>query len=192
MLEYITEVDMSILFFIYENLRSELMNIIMVIITTLGDGGILWIAIAVLCLCFKKTRKCGIAMGVAMVVGLAIGNGIIKNVVGRIRPFQYWYETSGEMIDILIKQPGEFSFPSGHTQNSFAAATVLMMYDKRKGIPALIMAALIAFSRLYVFVHYPTDILGGMFFGILWAVLSVLFVNFISKKLEEKKMLKAE
>lgn len=192
MIEFITEVDMSILFFIYENLRSEIMNWIMVFITTLGDAGILWITIAVICLFFKKTRKCGITMGIALVMGLALGNGLIKNVVGRIRPFQYWYEISGEMVDILIEKPGEFSFPSGHTQSSFAAATAIFIYSKKWGIPALIMAALIGFSRLYVFVHYPTDILGGIFFGVLWAVISAFVVKLVSTKLAEKKALKIE
>ncbi|MBE5938952.1 MAG: phosphatase PAP2 family protein [Lachnospiraceae bacterium] len=187
MFEFITKIDLSILYWIQDFLANDVMDALMVFITTLGDGGILWIAIAVVLLFFKKTRKCGIAMGIALVLGLIFGNGIIKNVVGRIRPFQYVLEHSGEVINLLIEKPGEYSFPSGHTQSSFAAATVIFINNKKWGIPALIMAALIGFSRLYVFVHYPTDILAGAFFGVVWAISAVWIVKIISEKIAAKK-----
>ena len=187
MFEFITKIDLSILYWIQDFLANDVMDALMVFITTLGDGGILWIAIAVVLLFFKKTRKCGIAMGIALVLGLIFGNGIIKNVVGRIRPFQYVLEHSGEVINLLIEKPGEYSFPSGHTQSSFAAATVIFINNKKWGIPALIMAALIGFSRLYVFVHYPTDILVGAFFGVVWAISAVWIVKIISEKIAAKK-----
>ncbi len=176
-----TEFELKILDFIQEKIACPLLDTIVPIITKLGDGGIFWIALAVIFLIFKKTRKTGFSMGLALISGLIIGNLILKNAVGRIRP----YDLNPD-FNLLIKSLSDFSFPSGHTLASFESATVLMIRDKRFGIPALVLAILVAFSRLYLYVHYPTDVLAGMVLGITFGILACFSVDKIYKGLEHK------
>lgn len=161
--------DLPILDWIQANLTSPLMDTVMPIITMFGDEGIFWIACAVLLLFFRKTRRTGLGMGFAMILGLLICNVILKPLVGRIRPYDFQFENYGVVIKLLIDGLSDFSFPSGHTIASFEACTVLLLNDKRMGIPATILAFLIAFSRLYLYVHYPTDVIFSIFAGILFA-----------------------
>jgi undecaprenyl-diphosphatase len=138
----------------------------MPIVTHLGDGGILWIALAVILLCIPKYRRTGFAMGIALLMGLLICNLWLKPMVGRLRPFDYQLQCYGRSIPLLIEAPKDFSFPSGHTIASFEAATVLLIHHRKWGILAAILAGLIAFSRLYLYVHYPTDVLFSLALGI--------------------------
>lgn len=139
-----------------QGIRTGWLDAFMSTITHLGDGGIFWIVTALVLCLFKKYRPYGLMALAALVCGLLVGNLGIKPLVARPRPFQI-----REGIALLIKEPGEFSFPSGHTLSSFEVAFVLFYMDRKIGIGALLLAALIAFSRLYLFVHYPTDVLGG-------------------------------
>lgn len=141
-------------------------------ITALGNRGIVWIVITVILLCIPKCRKWGIAMTIALLFSSIVGNEIIKPLVGRLRPFQTYTE-----FILLIDPPSGYSFPSGHTAASFAAAITLWKFDRRWGGAALVLAALIAFSRMYLFVHYPTDVLGGILLGILSAYIGVWLVK---------------
>ena len=116
----------------------------------------------------------------ALLGSLIINNHIIKNLVQRPRPFVTFTD-----IQILIPTPSEFSFPSGHTASSFAAAAVFYRFlPKQLGIPAVVLAGLIGFSRLYVGVHYPTDVLAGMLMGVLLSYMAEFVVNFCGKKLK--------
>ena len=158
--------DLPILAWIAANLRSAFGDAVMPIITLLGDAGIFWIAIAALFLFFPKYRKIGLSMGVALVLGLLICNLAMKPLFARIRPYDYLLKYHGVHIKLLIDAQHDFSFPSGHTIASFEAATAITIYNKKLGIPALILACLIAFSRLYLYVHYPTDVLFSVVLGI--------------------------
>lgn len=185
MIEWITNIDLSILEFIQKNIRCDFLDAIVPPITHLAEKGIFWIAVALILICFKKTRKTGFMVGAALLIGLALGNGVLKNVVGRIRP----YDLDGSLLteaDLLVSGLSDFSFPSGHTLASFEAATVLLIRDKRMGIPALVLAILIALTRLYLYVHYPTDVIAGVIFGIAFAVLGVFVVNKIYKALSRR------
>lgn len=148
-----------------QGLHSPVLDKIMVAITTLGDAGLIWIALAVVLMFTKKYRKCGVTMAVALVIMLVVGNGVLKNIFMRERPC--WIDTS---IALLIENPHDYSFPSGHTYSSIAAATVILLRSKKAGIAAMVMAVLIAFSRMYLFVHFPTDILASLFLGVVTAV----------------------
>ncbi len=161
--------DLPILDWIQANLQSPLMDTIMPIITMFGDDGIFWIACAVILLLIPKTRRTGLGMGIALAMGLVICNIILKPVVGRIRPYDFQEQYNNVIIPMLISGLSDFSFPSGHTIASFEASVALLCGNKKLGIPALILAFLIAFSRLYLYVHYPTDVLFSMVIGTIFA-----------------------
>ncbi|MBE6862093.1 MAG: phosphatase PAP2 family protein [Ruminococcus sp.] len=177
MLQALASLDGDILLWIQENIRTPLFDSFFLFITSLGDYGMIWIAASLLLMIPKKTRKVGFMCGLALIFSLLINNVLLKNIVKRARPFS--------VIDGLtsLKTPGDFSFPSGHTGASFAAAfTIYRMLPKKYGIPAAVLAVLIAFSRLYLGVHYPTDIIGGIITG----VISSYLAQWIVQKLYSK------
>ena len=167
--------------YLLQNLHNDLLNTIMVFITSLGDGGVIWLSAAIVMLFFKKTRRCGITIMAGMALSFLLGNLSLKNLIARPRPCAV-----DSTVQLLIPYPSEYSFPSGHTLHSFTAATVIFLYFRKAGIGALLLAAAIAFSRMYLFVHYPTDILGGILLGIFDAVLVYVIVNKIMQRREEK------
>lgn len=173
MLEAITQFDFAVLDFIRDNLRCDFLDWLMVFLSRIGEGGIIWFAIAIPMLFFKKSRFCGVTMIVSMGITLLLGEFLFKNLVGRVRPCNVNTE-----IEMLVKRPSSFSFPSGHTSSSFASATTLFLWNKKCGIATFALAALIAFSRLYNYVHFPTDIIAGALFGIFTSIL----VYYIFKK----------
>ena len=178
--------DLPILDWIAAHLQCGFLDFIMPCITLLGDGGIFWIACAVILLFTKKYRKTGLGMGAALILGLIVCNMILKPWVGRIRPYDL-QEQLGNTIPLLIERQHDFSFPSGHTIASFEAATVLMLHNKKLGIPALILACLIAFSRLYLYVHYPTDVITSVILGTAFGFLGNWLVNKGFQAYERKK-----
>jgi undecaprenyl-diphosphatase len=169
--------DLPILDWIAENLYCGFLDAVMPIVTVLGDAGLFWIAIAVALLFFPKYRKIGLSMGAAMVLGVLVCNVTMKPLFSRIRPYDYQLEHFGRTIQLLIATPHDFSFPSGHTLASFEAATVLLIHNKKMGVPAMVLAVLIAFSRMYLYVHYPTDVLFSVFMGIGFAFLGTWLVK---------------
>jgi len=164
--------------------HSDWLDAVMVFVTKLGDAGILWIAIGLILAVIPKTRKCGVLVLISMAVSFLFGNIILKNVIGRARPFHV-----DNTVALLIPEPSEYSFPSGHTLNGFTASVMIFLHYKKPGIVAILFAALIAFSRMYLFVHYPTDILGGIALGIADAVLVYMVAKKVlgRKKIEETK-----
>jgi len=169
--------DLPILEWIAGNLRCTFLDVVMPIITLLGDAGIFWILIAAVLLVFPKYRKTGLCMGAALLLGVLVCNVTMKPLFARIRPYDYQLEHYGKTIELLIAAQHDFSFPSGHTLASFEAATVLAIHNRKWGIPALVLACLIAFSRLYLYVHYPTDVLFSVAMGIGFAFLGTYLVN---------------
>lgn len=181
-MEALLNIDASVLLFIQDNIRNPLLNAIMIFITTLGDGGAIWIFATLLLLIFKKTRKIGVMSAVALLSSLLINNYLIKNLVARPRPFVTFPE-----LRILIPTPSEFSFPSGHTSSSFAAAAVFYRHlPKKLGVLAILLAGLIGLSRLYVGVHYPTDVLAGALTGVLLSYLAQWIVDRCEKKITNR------
>ena len=172
--------DLPVLDWIAEHLWCPFLDTVMPIITHLGDGGILWIALAILLLFLPKCRKTGLAMGIALLMGLLVCNLWLKPWVGRLRPFDYQLQCYGRVIPLLIQAPTDFSFPSGHTIASFEAAAVLWLQHRKWGIAAMILAVCIAFSRLYLYVHYPTDVFFAMLLGIGIGLLASMLTRKIS------------
>ena len=149
--------ELKILDFIRNTIACPVLDFLMPLITKLGDHGIFCIALSLLLICFKKTRKTGITIGMSLAIGFLVGNIFLKNVVGRIRPYDL-----NPNVDLLVAKLHDFSFPSGHSSSSFVSATVIFFYFRKYGIFALVLASIIAFSRLYLYVHYPSDVFVGM------------------------------
>lgn len=158
-----------------QNIRTDILDILMPKISALGNAGMIWIILAAALLIIPKTRKLGVIVAIALICDLLLCNVLIKPLVARTRPFDI--NTS---VQLLIPKPKDYSFPSGHTAASFAAAFALFFAGSRRiAIPALVLAVLIAFSRMYLYVHFPTDILGGIVVGVFCGWLG----NAITKKI---------
>ena len=156
----------------------------MPIITWLGDKGLLWIVLGLGILFFQKgKRDTGFRVLLALLLGLLICNLLLKNAVGRIRPF-----VLNDAVQLLVTPPSDPSFPSGHTTAAFAAATVLICDHWKGRWIVLIVAILVAFSRLYLYVHFPTDVICGALIGIFCGWLSgLLWQEVIDPYLQKKR-----
>jgi len=179
--------DLPILDWIATYLWNPVLDAVMPVITLLGDGGIFWIAIAVILLFIPKTRRTGIGMSLALIMGLLVCNLTLKPLVQRPRPYDYQFDVFQKTIPLLIERQHDFSFPSGHTIASFEAATVIALNSKKFGIPAMILACLIAFSRMYLYVHYPTDVICSVILGIGFAYLGTFLAGKINDRLPFRK-----
>ena len=181
--------DYSILNYINEHFHNAFFDGFFSIITHLADAGWFWIALAALLLCFKKTRKTGCVMGAALLMGVIFGNGILKPLIHRVRPYDNAaWSPAVTRATLLISPPSDYSFPSGHTLASFEGAFGIFLCNKKWGAPALVLAVLIAFSRLYFYIHYPTDVIGGMILGIGFSVAAFFIVGAIWNKVTKKQL----
>ncbi|HJA35097.1 MAG TPA: phosphatase PAP2 family protein [Firmicutes bacterium] len=143
-----------------QQLRCGFLDRFFPLFTRLGDHGWFYILVAALLLLIPKTRRAGLTMAIALIFCLVCGNLLLKPLVARVRP----YDANG-FTGLLVPPLSDFSFPSGHTFGAFAVAVSLLYHYKRAGIAACAAAALMAFSRLYLYVHYPSDVLGGILLG---------------------------
>ena len=169
--EWFLNLDGGILLWLQEAVRNAVLTPLFTLYTHLGDSGLMWIALSVLLLCFKKTRKAGAAGLMALLLSLMFTNGILKHLVERPRP---WLTVEG--LTPLIAEHDPNSFPSGHTSASFAAASAWCRTLPRRwmGVTAVVLAALMGFSRLYVGVHFPSDVLAGVLVGLFCGWLACL------------------
>ncbi|MGE5628096.1 MAG: phosphatase PAP2 family protein [Solirubrobacterales bacterium] len=160
--------DLNLLMHIHDLTHNNVFNIIMPYISTAGNNGIVWIVLSLLLLINRKYRYVGILCIAALLLTAISGEGIIKNIIQRPRPFNVIPN-----VQLLIAKPHSWSFPSGHTASSFTAFWVIFRELKAFAAPVFIMAAAIAFSRMYLLVHYPSDIAGGIILGIICAELVI-------------------
>ena len=194
-MEIFNTFDGAILLWIQDNVRSDALTPIMKLITHLGDKGLFWIVLTLILLCFKKTRRMGVICALSMAIGLLITNVAIKNLVARPRPYR---EDMIQGLRLIIEEQKDWSFPSGHTTNSLATAWVIFrrttlsrtggVIGRFLGILALALAILISLSRLYVGVHYPTDVIGGVIIGIFSAEVAIALWKIIYRR--NKRLLK--
>lgn len=159
MLMWIQDIDWMILHWIRDTLQCGVLNFLVPKITVLGNGGAIWIAAAAAMTISKKYRKYGIAMFAALAAGLLIGNVCLKNLIARARPC--WQENAL----LLIANPKDYSFPSGHTLSSTIGAFILTAANRKFGLFAVPLAVLIGLSRLYLYVHFPSDVLAAAVLG---------------------------
>lgn len=176
-----------------QTVQGTFLDKIMIAITTLGEGGIIFILLALALICTKKYRKAGVAVLVALVV-MEIGNNLIlKEIFARPRPFnlaeadpvKYAWWAEAYRFPGLVSEPSSYSFPSGHTSSAFAAAIAVLWYDRKIGIPTTVFAFIMGFTRIYVQVHYPTDVIFGALFGVVYALIGVLIMKALYPQLEK-------
>ena len=166
-----------------QTLRTPAGDVLMPFITSFGNGGVIWIVLTVILLLIPKTRKTGLILGAALILDGILCNLLLKNLMRRIRPCDI-----NDAVRLLIPYPSDYSFPSGHTAVSFAAASALYFAgEKYLWKAALVLAAFIAFSRMYLYVHYPTDVLGGVVIGIIAGYLGYRLVKVLEDKFSRMK-----
>lgn len=168
-MNFITKIDISLLNLI-QNIKSPILDKIMTTITALGNMGIFWILLILIFLTTKEYKKMARLMIICFLFNALIVNLILKPAVGRVRPFEIV-----DGIKLLVLKPQDPSFPSGHSATSFCMLTVILLFSKSKtiNIMASILAILIAFSRLYLYVHFPSDVFCGILIGIITSLIAL-------------------
>lgn len=168
------EMEGEILLWIQECVRNPFLTPVMKFCSMIGNAGIVWICLALLIFCIPKTRMVGATMFFALFSSLVVNNLILKNIVARVRPYEVV-----DGLNLIVAKAVDASFPSGHAAASFAAAVVMLrMMPEKYGVPAMVLATMIALSRLYVGIHYPTDVLFGVFSGCVLGYLSTLLCSY--------------
>lgn len=173
--------EMDFLLFLQE-LHHPVLDIFFSNITLLGNAGIFWIICCVIMLCTKKYRKYGVLFLISLMVCYVFGNLFLKNIIARERPC--WVNTN---VVLLIQSPKDYSFPSGHSLHSFVGALSIWYANKKWGIAAFVLAGLIAFSRMYLFVHYPSDVLAGIVIGLTVTFLVHKFATSVERRKQKNE-----
>lgn len=171
-MDHITKIDLAVNLFIQENLRTDWLTTFMKTFTVLNNGGLLVIGVVLLLLALKPYRYIGLVMSLSLVMEFILNNLFLKKLIARPRPYEIFRE-----VDLLVMRARDSSFPSGHTGSAFAISLVfyLLLPEKFKGYGwlAILLSVLMGYSRLYVGIHYPTDVLGGALLGCLTSIFAV-------------------
>lgn len=174
--------EFAFLDFIRNNISNPILDFIAILISSFGTLCILWAVLTVIFLIIKKTRRLGVAMLISFALSFIIGSCIIKPVVARIRPYDV-----NTAIQLIVRPEMDYSFPSGHTLFAFSSATVIFMRYRKVGIFFLIFAVLMGLSRLYLYVHFPTDVICGALLGIIIGIASHYFEKQIHRLGNKRK-----
>lgn len=172
MITYLQIIDRKMLNLLSKKIRCKVLDKIMPLITALGNGAIVWAIISVYLIKNENYRIEGYMVIASIILVTIIGEGIIKHIIKRTRPFEHM-----KINKLLISRPITYSFPSGHTASSFAASGILIMMDNKLSIIAVVLASLIAFSRIYLNVHYPLDVITGIVLGLICSKVIVTIFN---------------
>lgn len=170
MLQMVQNIDVSILMYIQDNIRCGFLDAVMLFFTFIGNGGAVWLILSAILMSTKKYRHFGFSLFFSVAVCWILNDVLIKNIVLRPRPF-----LAMDNLNVLVTFPSSFSFPSGHTTSSFAAAYVITKRMGKRGAWIYIVAVLIASSRIYVGVHYPSDIIAGALIGTIGSMYAYRF-----------------
>lgn len=164
--------DFKLLLWVQENVRTPILSAFFIPFTTIGNAGFLFIFIGVVLSFFKKTRRAGLTLLISLALSFILNDLTVKNIIQRARPYN-----SYSQIIPLVPPPGKYSFPSGHTAAAFSSMVTLFFTKKKYAIPGLILAVIMGLSRIYVGVHYPSDVLCGAILGSVVAVIVSLTVK---------------
>ena len=177
------DMDFSILYAI-QNMRSPVLDSLILALTRImGSYGQIWLIVGVALCIFRKTRRCGTTVLLSYVLVFLLGQLVLKDWIARARPCHL-----DQAVQLLVERPSSYSCPSTHTAWAFAAATSILLYFRKSGICVMIFAALIGFSRLYLFVHFPTDVLLGAVLGVALAFIAVLLQKVALRQLEARRV----
>ena len=179
--DFLQNLDWAVLHWIHNTFECGFLDFVLPKITALCNHGEIWIITALILLCTKKYRKYGVFMAVGLLLGLLIGNVCLKPWIARMRP--YWLNPT---IVILVPNLTDFSFPSGHALSSAIAATVLVFANKKFALWAVPLTIIMAFSRLYLMVHFPSDVLAGLILGFVIGCVTVFFGRKLYALFEKK------
>lgn len=178
-MDFILGFDFSVLDFIYNNIRCDFLDPVMAYLSFFAEKGIGWIFLGIILLIPRKTRPAAATALLAMIIGALSGEILLKNIIMRERPFIVYeaYHQSVMPFTLNIGTHSGYSFPSGHTCCSFASAVAYFKISKKAGIFCIILAFFIGFSRLYNYVHFPSDVIAGMLLGIISAIAAIIIFN---------------
>lgn len=176
--------EFYILNFIRDYISNPFLDFLMPFISFLGSFGLIWIVLFTVLIITKKYRSLGRSLASNFIFNFIGCNLIIKPIVARIRPYEL-----NQSINLLVSAPNDYSFPSGHTLFAFGAATIIFLYNKKIGSLMYLFALLMGFSRLYLYVHFPTDVAFGAFLGIIFATVSYRLEKMIFDKKPELKLI---
>lgn len=181
-MDALNQFEIGILDFIQNTFSCKFLDYFFIAVTSLSNKGIFWIILAVVLLCFKKTRKTGICLGTVLIIGEILGNQILKNLFERPRPY-----TVNPDANVIIEKLSSFSFPSGHSRCAVECAVVIFANNKKWGIAAIVLAVLTCVSRMYLYMHYPTDVLAGAVLGVIDGLLAIFIVKKVGEYINNKR-----
>ncbi|MGM9987200.1 MAG: phosphatase PAP2 family protein [Bacillaceae bacterium] len=172
-MDSIQKLDNTIIDFVHKKVpKSKVFDKVSIIINKIGYGGVMWVIVALTLILFTPYKQYGFMIILADFLYFILCNQFIKPKYSRQRPFQ-----QNNAIEIIIKEPNSSSFPSGHATIAFSCTTILFFMNPLVGMIALVLSVVIACSRLYLLVHYPSDVTAGILIGIMLGLVSYLVVS---------------
>lgn len=170
------EWEADVLFWIHDVLSCGFMDALMAFVSNLCTGNLIWFLLVAILTYRKDTRYIGITLALALVISIVLCNGILKPCIDRTRPYVEYG------IQIIVHDADGHSFPSGHTTGVTVVTTTLLIHLRKWGYVMIPFAATVMLSRMYLFMHYPTDIIGGIVVGTASVILAYVIMTHMCRR----------